>query len=162
MSAEFTSRLPEFQARHEKAIDAALVAAALVVENQVKRGLTRGYTTGKHVTGRVRSSVTHSEPMTEDGMRVIRIGTNVEYALYWELGWSHKAGSYTIHVGSAWGKANMRRRVVMRGPYRFWRKEVWRPAMTATADKQSATFNAVYKAMMAKGQTPTPPAGGAP
>lgn len=123
-SATWTSHLDEFRRRHDRAARAALVAAVLIPEAAVKRKLTGGYTSGAFVTGRVRSSVTHTEVTTEDGVHVIRLGTNVLYALFWEL------GHFNLFTG------------------KYERVEVWRPALAESRARMARTFAAVYKRMM--------------
>lgn len=127
MSATWTSNLPEFRRRHERAQKAALIAAALVYENAMKVALTGGYKRGDFVTGRVRSSVTHSEPfLIEPLVWAIRVGTNVLYALFWELG----------HM-------NLFSR-------RYERVEKWRPTAIEERIHIARKFGEVYTAMMAR------------
>lgn len=65
----------------------ALIAAAQVFINAVKKQLAGGYTSGNFVTGNVLNSVTRSDPEpTGLGGYALEVGTNVPYALYWELG----------------------------------------------------------------------------
>jgi hypothetical protein len=94
-----------------------LKGAAYTPMNEVKRRLRGGYTSGNFATGTVVGSVTASKPGIEGNTPTIRIGTNREYALYWELGHNN-----------AWSR-------------RYERKEVWKPAMLATVDKTRAAFN---------------------
>jgi hypothetical protein len=84
--------------------------------NEVKRRLRGGYKSGNFVTGAVVNSVTASNPGIEGNVPTIRIGTNRDYALYWELGHNN-----------AWTR-------------RYERKEVWKPAMLATVDKTRRAF----------------------
>jgi hypothetical protein len=127
MSAQWTSNLDEFRRRHEQATKAALIASALLYENAMKVALTGGYTSGAFVTGRVRNSVTHGEPFLLGGITwAIRVGTNVLYALFWEIG----------HM-------NLFTR-------RFERVEKWRPTLEAQRAAMAARFAAVYQAVMAR------------
>lgn len=138
MSAQFTSNLDEFRRRHERARDAALVACAVLLVGAVKEALTGGYTSGEYVTGRVRSSVTKSEPYTgEDGIRSIRVGTNVEYAVHWELGFVPARGVFSPGMG--WKT---------QGPIQMRRVEKWRPTAVEKADAMREKFSAIYRAMM--------------
>lgn len=125
MSAQWVSHLAEFRARDERAQKAALVAAALVYENAMKRALTGGYKQGTFVTGRVRSSVTHSDPYLLGGTQwAIRVGTNVLYALFWELG----------HM-------NLFTR-------RYERVEKWRPTAVEQRVAIAKRYAAVYRHVM--------------
>ena len=56
----YVSNLPAVRAQIDRARNAGLIAAAHVVINEVKRGLTGGYTSGAFVTGRVLNSVTRT------------------------------------------------------------------------------------------------------
>jgi hypothetical protein len=124
MAAQWISHLDEFRRRHERAVDAGLVAAAYVLTNAVKQQLRGGYTSGDFVTGRSVNAVTRSEPTIINGVRVIRVGTNLLYNLYWELGFT-----------SAWdGK--------------YHRVEKWRPAFVESQQEQSEAFGASYKRAM--------------
>ena len=127
MSAQWTSHLPEFRRRHERASKAALIAAALVYENAMKVAVTGGYTSGEFFTGRSRASITHSEPyLIEPLVWAIRVGTNVLYMLFWELG----------HM-------NLFTR-------RFERVEKWRPTLVEQRLNISAKYAEVYQSMMAR------------
>ena len=81
-SDELIERLPE-------AVDAGLRAMAYVYYDEVKRALAGGYTTGDFVTGRVLNSVTIGEPYDATSGapdRAIEVGTDVDYAMFWEMG----------------------------------------------------------------------------
>jgi hypothetical protein len=111
--------------KHQAAQKAGLRAAAYVVYNAVKRGLRGGYTSGDFVTGNVINSVTISQIFeTTAGVYGIRIGSNVPYALYWEL-----------------GHENIFTR-------RHERVEVWRPALVDTREEQRDAYNRAYKRSM--------------
>lgn len=99
----YRSNLPDVVSRIRRARMAGLIAAATVLVNAVKRGVTGGYTSGDFYTGASRASVTRSEPDLTRGE--ILVGTDVLYMLYWEV------GHYNIFA-------------------RKWmRKEVWYPAL---------------------------------
>ena len=117
--------LSEFQQRHKLAQMDGLRAAAYIVYNAVKRGLRGGYTSGDFVSGNVINSVTIS-PIFETMADVlaIRVGSNVNYALFWEV------GHYNIFTR------------------RFERVEVWRPALVDTRDEQAKAFARAYKRSM--------------
>ena len=116
--------LAAFARKHQEAQKAGLRAAAYVVYNAVKRGLRGGYTSGDFVTGNVINSVTISPVFETLGTFAIRIGTNVPYALYWEVGFH-----------SAWSR-------------KYERVEIWRPAMMDTRDEQVDAFRRAYWATM--------------
>lgn len=119
----YRSNLPAVITTMRRARSAGLIAAATVLINAVKRGLTGGYTSGDFVTGHVLNSVTRTEPDLGDGS--IQVGTNVMYALYWELG----------HV-------NMYTR-------RFERVEIWYPALRDTAEAQRQAYARAHARVMA-------------
>jgi hypothetical protein len=116
--------LAAFARKHQEAQKAGLRAAAYVVYNAVKRGLRGGYTSGDFTVGNVINSVTISPVFETLGTFAIRIGTNVPYALYWEVGHNN---------------------IFTR---RYERVEVWRPAMVDTRDEQAAAFASAYKRSM--------------
>lgn len=120
----YQSNLSAVVERLRRARMAGLIAAATVLINAVKRGLTGGYKSGDFVTGNVRSSVTRTEPIVDGEGGSIAVGTNVMYALYWEIG----------HV-------NLFTR-------RFERKEVWMPALTSTAEEIRAAYARAFAAAM--------------
>lgn len=119
----YQSNLPAVIARMRRARSAGLIAAATVLINAVKRGLAGGYKSGAFVTGHVLNSVTRSEPDLVDGS--ILVGTNVPYALYWEV-----------------GHDNLYSR-------RFERVEVWYPAMTSNREQIAAAYARAYSREMA-------------
>lgn len=123
----YQSNLPAITQRMRQATDAGLIAAAHVVINQVQQGLRGGYTSGAFVTGHVMASVHRSEPMQEAGGAFILVGTDVLYALYWEVG---------------------HRNLFTR---KFERKEVWMPALLSTRSEQMAAFLRTYQRFMGGG-----------
>jgi hypothetical protein len=120
----YTSNFASVRAQMEQARDAGLIAAAQVVINDEKRRLAGGFTSGLFVTGNILNSVTRTEPADENGVRVIRVGTNVVYAAPWELG----------HV-------NLFSR-------KFERVETWVPALFSTAQQQALAFARVFARFM--------------
>lgn len=120
----YESKIPAVVAKLRRARIAGLIAAATVLINAVKRGLTGGYTSGDFVTGNVRSSVTRSEPSVDGAVGSIEVGTNVMYALYWELG----------HI-------NLFTR-------NFERKEVWVPALFGSRQQIEAAYARAFRAVM--------------
>lgn len=91
------------------------------------RGLRGGYTSGLFVTGRVMNSVTISKAFEiAPGVFGIKVGTNVLYALFWELGhWNLFTGKYE-------------------------RVEVWRPAMFGARQEMREAFARRYTKEMQK------------
>lgn len=135
----YTSNLAAVRAQLEQARDAGLIAAAQVVVNRVKQGLRGGYTTGQHVTGHVMSSVTRTDPVDENGVRVIRVGSDVDYALFWEVGFVPARGVFSPGLGRT-----------TQGPIGMQRKEVWLPALMETAPEQAAAFARVFARFMSQ------------
>lgn len=128
----YTSHRREAEARLRTAQDAGLVAAAVLLQNRVKAALTGGYTSGAFVTGRVRNSVTHTAPHPVPGGRGIEVGTNLLYALYWELG----------HV-------NLYTR-------RYERQERWRPTLLDSRHDIQREFTRVFGIVMNRPVAPAP------
>lgn len=127
MSAKWTSRIGQTKVRTAAAIDAGLAAAAQVVVNRVKQDLRGGYISGDFVTGLNTASVIKTEPFTRGGERTILVGTSIhdpEYPLYWEVG----------HVNAFTRK--------------FERKEIWRPALMDTKERQYRAFQRVSARVM--------------
>jgi hypothetical protein len=126
MSAQFVSHLDEFRRRHDRAVRAALPAAAQVLVTALKRALRKGFKSGKFVTGRLVNSITMGDVVLEGGAYVIRVGTNVKYALFWELG----------HINLFTRKHE--------------RVEIWRPTTIDVMPQVRAKFVEIYTAMMAR------------
>ena len=123
----YQSNLPQIMARMQAATMAGLLAAAAVVENRVKEALRGGYTSGRFVTGHVLASVTHSEPEIGPNGAFILVGTDVMYALYWELG---------------------HRNLFTR---KFERQERWVPAFFGSRAEQLAAYQRAYLRIMGGG-----------
>lgn len=123
----YQSNLAAVQAQMHRARDAGLIAAAQVVVNAVKEGLAGGYTSGDFVTGASVNAVTRTDPMDENGVRIIRVGTNLLYNLFWEIG----------HLN-----------IFLR---RFVRKEVWVPRLLSTAEEQALAFSRTFVRFMDQG-----------
>lgn len=109
------------EARLLRAVDAGLIAAATLYAGEVTRRLKQGYTSGDFVTGNVASSVTIGTPEWRDGKRWIAVGTNNEYALYWEL------GHLNVFIVD------------------WVRKEVWVPTLNELAPQLRAVFIADFQ-----------------
>lgn len=120
----YQSNWDSVRARLAAARDAGLVAAAEVVRTAVKEGLRGGYKSGAFVTGNVLNSVQITPPMDDEGGRAVRVFSDVDYALFWELG----------HLNLFTRK--------------FERKEVWHPALISTTAAQLDAFNRVFARFM--------------
>lgn len=138
---------------------AGTIAAAQVYINGVKRELRGGYTTGEYVTGNVINSVTRTEldaadvgtyedndgieratPEAEpsphqDGVEIV-VGTNLLYALYWELGWSPRMDKDI--AGLAGGS--------LAAP--SFRVPIWMPQLGAQRPAMQAAFERTYNRFM--------------
>lgn len=105
-----------------------LVAAAYVLVNSVKRALKGGYTSGAFVTGNVINSVTRSAPMRGGMGWSISVGTDLDYALFWEIG-HHNLFTRRFERVEKWRPAFMDSREDLRAAYaRTWEKAMakWR------------------------------------
>ena len=123
MPAEFRSNLGVFMGATERAMMSGLIAAAEEYLGDIKPQLLEGYKSGAFVTGNVANSADRSTPVvTPDGVE-IAVGSNVDYALYWEV------GHQNLFTGQ------------------FERKEIWVPTMVQHRDKYMATLAAEIKAV---------------
>lgn len=120
----FTSNLDADMARALAAVDAGLQAGGYYLANRIKEQLAGGYTSGDFVTGHVLNSVTLSEPYDEGDARVLEVGTDVDYALYWEM-----------------GHHNLFTR-------QFERVEIWRPTMEQEADTVGQIVDETIRSVM--------------
>lgn len=120
----FTSTLDGDMDRARVAVDAGLRAGGYFLANEIKRQLAGGYTSGDFVTGHVMNSVTVGEPYDDGDARALEVGTDVDYALFWEL------GHHSIFTR------------------RFERVEIWRPTMEAEADTVGAIVDETIQSIM--------------
>ena len=124
----WTSNLPQFLKDESEAERLGVIAAAYVLVNAVKRSLRGGYTSGNFVTGGVINSVTRGQPF-RDGMGwTIEVGTNLMYALFWEIG-HHNLFTRKYERVEKWRPAFMDSREAMRAAYsREWQRRMqkWR------------------------------------
>lgn len=120
------SNLSAFKRDADRAAELGVIAAAYVLVNSVKRALRGGYKSGDFVTGNVINSVTRGTPFREGSGWSIRVGTNVKYALYWEIG----------HF-NAWTR-------------RYEREERWRPAFMDARREMVAAYSRTWKRHMKK------------
>ena len=121
------TQLAGYKSKDRRARERALIASAQVAANAVKKGLRGGYTSGDFVTGRAMNSVTYEYPRWFGNELGIRIGTVLDYPLFWEL-----------------GHHNLFTR-------KYERKEVWVPAILETREAQAAAFARVYIREMNRG-----------
>jgi hypothetical protein len=79
---------PEFIALYQRAVQAGLVAAAVLFSGAIKEKLLHGYWSGDFVTGATAASVQISPPFRfgEGGAWAVRVGSNEMITLYWEMG----------------------------------------------------------------------------
>lgn len=121
----YRSNLGRVTDRIEEARRGALFAAAQVLRTAVVNGLRGGYKSGRFVTGNVAASVTVSPVRVTPTEGEVTVGTNVRYALYWELG----------HV-NPWTR-------------KYERQEVWAPALRDHADRMRAAYARVMRSALA-------------
>ena len=114
--ATWTRRVPDIGDRFEGAMVSGLLAAAYVYYAELKRRLAGGYTSGAFVTGHLLNSITIAPPVFEGSDLVVRVGTQLLYALAWEVGHN-----------------NLFTR-------RFERQERWFPTAVDTEPAQQAAF----------------------
>lgn len=125
-----------------KATDAGLIAAASVYQGEMKDRLGQGfphvpaapdYVPGKYVTGHSARSVVVADPEWVGDDRVIKVGTNLMYNLYWELGWSPAAIREVAHL-----------------PEGTYRSEVWLPTFLEMREEMRQAFAVAAQAYMAR------------
>lgn len=126
----WTSRVPAVQAAMERALLDGLTAAAQHYANEVKRDLAGGYTSGAFVTGNVLNSVTVVPAERRGAALEAKVGTDVMYALFWEI-----------------GHQNLFTR-------QYERVEIWRPRLLWETDRMRARVLAVASARL-RGMGPT-------
>jgi hypothetical protein len=122
------------EARMRQAEADALIAAAQVYRNAMTEALQGGYTSGRFYSGMqgVAGSVAVGEPQRDNEGAYILVGTNVEYAKYWEL------GHHNLFMWDGSG-----------GGPPFVRVEKWRPTMESKAAEIIAKYASVYGKLMA-------------
>lgn len=119
--AAWRSNLPQLMRAMDDAAQKGLLAAAYPVSNQVKRNLKGGYTSGDFVTGASVNHVTIGQVFREGNGWAIRVGTDLLYNLFWEL------GHHNIFTR------------------KFERVEKWHPALVDSRFESAQAFNRVYK-----------------
>lgn len=107
----WVSRAPEMQRALDLAIKDGLTAGAYHYANEVKKEARGGYTSGDFVTGATVAGVTVlPAERVADGWEA-KVGTNLLYNLFWEIG----------HNNLFTGK--------------YERVEIWRPVMVREAQR---------------------------
>lgn len=134
----YTSYSDDVEGQLLKAIDAGLIAAAATYQAEVKERLAPGYTSGDYVTGTSLGEVAVTAPEDDGEGRAVRVGTNLLYNLYWELGWTPQL--VTQMAGLAGGTVH--------AP--IYRKEIWRPALVDTQGRQFTAFERAFGFVMNK------------
>lgn len=125
----YQSNLPRVSVAMSQAVDAGLKAAAAVLEDEVKRDLKDGFTSGRFTSGESERSVDHSAPDANTQGRFILVGTDEIHNIFWEL------GGYNAYTRQ------------------FERQEVWMPAALRTQKQQLAAFTpAAQAAFQEKGR----------
>jgi hypothetical protein len=114
----------QFRGKYEKAVDSGIIAAGYVYRNAVVQRLSQGYTTGDFVTPNVALTVTVTPVFSRGGVRMLLVGTNVDYAAFWEF------GHFNLFTG------------------RYERVEHWREAMMETGPEQAAAFARTFKRIL--------------
>lgn len=120
MATTWRSNLPAFNRASDEGDKAGLLAGAYVLSNAVKRALKGGYTSGDFVTGQSVNHVTIGQVYREGMGWAIKVGTDLLYNLFWELGHQN---------------------IYLR---RFVRVEKWRPALMDSRLEIRNAYNRVY------------------
>lgn len=120
----WTSRIPAVQAAMDQALMDGLTAAAQHYANEVKQDLRGGYTSGAFVSGNVINSVAVDPGQRRGDVLEARVGTDVMYALFWEV-----------------GHQNLFTR-------RYERVEIWRPRLLWESERMRARVLTVAKARL--------------
>lgn len=84
--AGFVSHARQVRRLHKQFAVAAVRASALVVQNQAKRNVRGGFTTGAFVTGNLMNNISHQVLSATGTAPSARVGTVVAYGAFWELG----------------------------------------------------------------------------
>jgi len=123
-----TPEFARFQQTFNDAVPQGLVAAAAIYHGALRAKLQRGYTSGDFTTGNVSASVQMDAGSQIGGEWEVAVGTNLMYALYWEMGHQN---------------------VFTR---RYERVEHWRETAEEEGDAMAAAFGAVVATRLEAGQ----------
>jgi len=135
--ATWASNLPRLERIAWDALSAGVAAAGHEYADAVSARLKDGYTSGDFVTGHVAGSVEVTPvERTVDGIEV-RVGSNVDYALFWELG--------HVNIFTARKTATVEEFFSSGG---FQRVEIWRPFLLEMADQLRETIRRTATAMI--------------
>ena len=118
----YMSRIDQVLVAMTTALEDAVRAGGYVYANAVKRKLAGGYTSGDFVTGNTTASVRVTEPQQTAEWVEVRVGTDLLYNLFWEIG---------------------HRNIFTR---RFERVEVWRPTLLEERERIRAVILATASA----------------
>lgn len=119
----WTSNVPAIKAKMREATDEGLRAAAQVGVNATQKALAGGWARmawpgPPSPTGTLSASVRHGEPFDAGTSRAILYGTDVRYAIWWELGFNKWPARFS---------EKLQRWYSYPGPTTFYRHEVWVP-----------------------------------
>jgi hypothetical protein len=130
------------EARMRQAEADALIAAGNVYRNAMTEALQGGYTSGAFYSGMqgIAGSVSVSEPQRDPEGAYIVVGTNVEYAKYWELGFNRRLWVWFDEKRQQWFSRP--------GPTVYERVEKWRPTLESKAAEIIAKYASVYGKLM--------------
>lgn len=124
--ATWKTNIPEINRVLLQSRGPALIVAAQILINAVKRGLRGGYTSGDFATGTSVNHVTRTDPVAIGDEMKLAVGTNLLYDLMWEI------GHHNLYTG------------------RYERVEVWVPALHASAVQMKNAYGAYIKAQLAR------------
>lgn len=133
MGITYKSYLKEVQEARQKAAEAGLEALGTYISDQAVRNLTR---TKAVDTGQLRSSITHAVDMKDLS---VSVGTNVEYAVYVELGTG-------IYADNGRGRQTPWAFKDRKGDWHFTRGQKPRKYLTDAFLKNRATMKDVFEA----------------
>lgn len=139
----YSSNLPAVADRLRRANDAGLMAGAALYRNRMKVALARGYTSGAFVTGQNVEHVVSTAPMdAPGGGREVRTGTDLMYALWWEI------GHVNLFVAGGGPEAsNVRTHRIGH----FVRVEKWRPVLVDSRTDIQREYERVFGLVMRGG-----------
>lgn len=145
--ATFTSRADVVQRAMHDALAAGLAAAGNQYADRVGRRLAFGYTSGDFVTGNVAGSVEVTPVERIPGGLEVKVGSNVDYALFWELG--HVNLFTARHTATA-------EAFFAEGGYQ--RVEIWRPFLVEMRQQLGETIRStavgIIEALAGRGRSP--------
>ena len=143
----YQSNRPAVTNAMRAAADAGLRAAAQVGVNATQQKLAGGWARmawpgPPSPTGTLMASVHMGEPFDVGGGRAILYGTDVQVAVWWELG---------FNKWPAYFSEKLQRWVSVPGPTTFHRHEVWVPTFFALRGEFMAAYEREYRRVMGSG-----------